>query len=358
MLKDTENIFAETKKKIEIYHWSKLFQLPKRKYLIKGLLEHSASSVIYGASNSGKTFVALDLACHIALGWKWRNKNTCKGTVVYIAAEGGLGIFERLEAFRINHDLKDYADLHIIPSNICLCKDESAHEDLILELNKLENIKLIVIDTLARAMGSGDENSTSDMGSFIQNCDIIRHHTKAHVMMIHHSGKDQSKGARGSTALKGAIDTEMQVTQTGGVISATVTKQREGKVNYSLDFTLKEIEVGKDEDGDPQVSCSLVNAEISPQKQRLAPQTHNTFQVLIDLMLEKGVSYTPKNGMSLQKCVRLDDFRDWFIKAGVADTDNKDSVSRAFKRQTNILKDKGYIGEWDKYFWILNQTDK
>ena len=340
---------------IPLYQWSELGNLPKRKYLIKGLIEQGAMSVVYGASNSGKTFIGIDMACHIALGWNWCNLNTRKGKVVYIAGEGGLGISERLTAFKLNHGFKEYADIFVIPQNISLCKEQSIHEQLIKKLSDISDIKMIIIDTLARAMGSGDENSTSDMGSFIQNCDIIRNITNAHVMVIHHSGKDETRGARGSSSLKAAIDTEIKVSQSKGIISAKVEKQREGKTGNSFNFVLNPIKVGNDEDGEPIISCSLSEVEGVNNKEVLSKQVSQTYRVLTDLMIDKGLDYIPKRGMKMQKCVRVKDFKADFIKSGISSSDKQDNINRAFNRAKHTLKDKGYIAECNGYIWSLDK---
>ena len=344
---------------LKIIHWSKLHELPKRRYLIKGILDEGASSVVYGASNSGKTFFALDIACHIALGWQWRNNKIKQGSVIYIAGEGGLGISERLEAFRKHHELENrYGDIHVVPQALILTGENDYPESFINLVKDIPNKKLIIIDTLARSMGNGDENFAGDVGQFVQNCDKIRLQTKAHVMVIHHTGKDESKGARGSSALKAAIDTEIQITQEDGIIKGEVKKQRDGKTGYEMHFELREYEVDKDEDGDPVNSCALFDIDVEAKKGRLRGQAIQAFQVLCNLILETGVDHVPKKEMKAQKVVRIDDFKDHFFKAGISDTDNPDSIGKAFGRQKNSLKAKGYIAEWDGYVWILDRPDK
>jgi len=213
-LAGTSKLEGDTKKKkpsLQIIHWSKLNELPKRRYLIKDILDEEAFSVVYGASNSGKTFFALDIACHVALGWIWQKKKVKKGSVIYIAGEGGLGISERLEAFRKHHRLNNYGNIYIIPQALILIGENDYTENFLELVKNITDIKLIIIDTLARSMNDGDENYAGDIGKFVQNCDIIRLKTKAHIMVIHHTGKDERKGARGSSALKAAIDTEIQI---------------------------------------------------------------------------------------------------------------------------------------------------
>ena len=343
---------------IPLYHWSELKTLPKRKYLIKSLLDKRAMSVIYGASNSGKTFLALDIAIHIAMGEDWRGQRTRQGKVVYIAGEGGIGLYERLSAFKLHHELDYEPDVYIIPTTVSLCGDDAQTQDLLERVSSLSDIALIVVDTLARAIAGGDENSTKDMSAFVKHCDTLREQTRAHVMIVHHSGKDESKGARGSSALKAAIDTEIQVTQSScGTITATVQKQREGKTGRSYDFTLTEHHVWTDEDGEPVTSAALEPAERLEKAESLSGQAQRAYQVLLNLMLDKGIEHQPKPKMKTQTVVRLRDFKDHFSKAGITDTDKPDSVNKAFHRCKNKLKSLGYIGEWDGYIWILDKTD-
>lgn len=351
---DTENHRSSMK----LYHWSELGGMSQRKYLIKGLLEQGAMSVIFGASNSGKTFVALDISCHIALGWDWCAKKLTKGSVVYIAAEGGLGIAERLTAYRKQYNLDGYADIYIIPSNVCLCKDQSAHEELLEAIQGIPNVKLIVVDTLARAMGAGDENGSSDMGSFVQNCDIIRQKTNAHVMVIHHSGKAEGRGARGHSSLKAAIDTEIQVSQDKEQIKAEITKQRDGRTGYSLNFELREYEVRKDEDGDPVHSCALVNVEGQGKLCSLPKQAHTAYTILKEFILEAGVEYVPQKKGEKKKAVRTEDYRTRCREGGLCETDNKDSFIKAFKRVRETLESHGHTEEFGGYIWITDKPDK
>lgn len=358
----TESCKVEENKKnkappLKIIHWSNLHELPKRRYLIKGLLDEGAFSVVYGASNSGKTFFALNIACHISLGWQWQNKKIKKGSVIYIAGEGGLGISERLEAFRMHHGLDNYGDIYVIPQALILTGGNDYPESFINLVKDIPNIKLIVVDTLARSMGDGDENYAGDMGQFVQNCDFIRLQTRAHVMVIHHSGKDVTRGARGSSALKAAIDTEIQILKEGDFIGAHIEKQRDGKIGDAMHFSLQGYEVGKDEDGDPVYSCVLCEAVVEHKKERLKGQAKQTYLVLCNLLIDEGFEHVPKKGMQPQKVVRIDDFKDHFFKAGISDTDNPDSISKAFGRQRNSLKAKGYIAEWDGYVWITDKTD-
>ncbi|WP_185803976.1 AAA family ATPase [Pontivivens nitratireducens] len=84
-------------------------------YMVKGWLDRNCLSMLYGPSNAGKTFVALDIAMHIAAGQPWRGLRVNGGPVLYIAAEGGAGIRNRLAAIK-----RDRPELAAAPSPCCL----------------------------------------------------------------------------------------------------------------------------------------------------------------------------------------------------------------------------------------------
>ena len=121
---------------------------------------------------------------------------------------------------------------------------------------------LIVIDTLARVMGGGDENTAPDIADLFRNLDLIRRATGAHVMLIHHSGKDAGRGARGHSSLRAAIDTEIELTRDNfGTITADLSKQRDGPTGYRFAYRLLQVELGRDQDGDPVTTCLVEPTE-------------------------------------------------------------------------------------------------
>jgi hypothetical protein len=118
-------------------------------------------------------------------------------------------------------------------------------------------VGLIVVDTLSRAMAGGNENSPEDMGALVRNLDTIRQHLPAHVAVVHHSGKDAARGARGHSLLRAATDTEIEVSREIGssTSSARVTKQRELELGDEFPFTLVPVELGANRRGKPVTSC-------------------------------------------------------------------------------------------------------
>ena len=244
--------------------WSEIHCLPRREPIIGGLLDRAAMSVVFGGSNTGKTFFTLDLSACIALDREWRGRKVRHGAVVYIAAEGGLGIEERLTAYRLHHDVKTTGvPLYVIPEPIDLCKSDTDVNLLLQRLAALPaepSIELIVIDTLSRALAGGNENGADDMGAFVRHCDRLRAVSRAHVLVIHHAGKDEGRGARGHSLLRAAADTEIEVSKSElpNVATAEVVKQRDRLSGDKFSFALKSLDIGQDDDGAPVTSCVVV----------------------------------------------------------------------------------------------------
>lgn len=221
--------------------------------LIKGLLDQGAMTIMYGPSNVGKTFVAMDLAYHIAAGLDYAGLKTAQGCVIYVAAEGGRGAKRRVRALRDKFKGVDVQFL-LLPASIDLRRPDADLKPLISAIQELGvPVLLIVVDTLSRAMAGGDENSSVDMGHIVTHFDALRAHTSAHLLIVHHSGKNIAAGARGHSLLRAATDTEIEIGE--GVIE--VTKQRDLDKSWSSGFALDVRTLGVDRDGDPITSCTV-----------------------------------------------------------------------------------------------------
>lgn len=218
--------------------------------LVEGLLDQGALSMVYAPSNEGKTFVALSLAASVAKEALWAGRETCGGLVVYFATEGGRGIRKRFAAYRQIHGLPAKTPLALIASAADFLSSGVDCSRLIAAVREAERqagraCVLIVIDTLSRVLAGGDENSSTDMGAIIQRLDSIRSATGSHVMLVHHTGKDSSRGARGWSGLRAAVDTELEVKDQ----SIYVTKQRDLEFARAIPFSLEGVVIGSDDRG-------------------------------------------------------------------------------------------------------------
>lgn len=255
-------------------------------YLIKGVLDRGAMSVVYGPSNSGKTFFALDAAFHAATGREWRGRRVQGGGVLYLAAEGGNGIANRITALRTTTEVSAVpfalrrAGLDLLNPRADLANVIALAE----EVKKRAPLALIVIDTLSRVIAGGDENAASDMTAFIKNVDFIRQETGAHLMIVHHTGKDAAKGARGHSSLRAATDTEIEimVDEFGNKV-AKVTKQRDLEGGLEFQFALKSVHLGEDQDGDAVTSCIVEHVETDKKAGESLPSMDVCRKMLKDI---------------------------------------------------------------------------
>ena len=236
---------------------------PPMEWLIKSVLPKAELGVLFGASGSGKTFVALDIAFSIARGVAWRERRTTRGRVVVIAAEGSGGIGKRGEAYSRYHDFDlRGVDLHVITAAPNFLDDDDISE-VIAEIKNLGDVDLVVIDTLAQVTPGANENTSEDMGKALRNINLLHDATGAMNLVVHHAGKDLSKGSRGWSGLKAAADVQIEVIRhENGDREIVIEKMKDGEDGIRWGFRLEVVEVGIDLDGDIITSCVAVPTEL------------------------------------------------------------------------------------------------
>ncbi len=322
-------------------------------HMVKGWLSRRGLSMLYGPSNAGKTFVALDMAMHIAAGKPWRGCKVNGGPVLYIAAEGGAGVRNRLAAFKRERPDMASAPFMLLPVSL----DLHAPGDGLAVCEALHGVgpALVVVDTLARSMGAGDENAAKDAAMFVRNCDLIREATGAHVMVVHHTGKDEERGARGSSALRAAVDTEISVTSEGEILCK---KQRDMAYADPLHFTLRSVALGVDEDGEP-VTSAVVEVSTPPKKERkpLSGKNEVAMQALYEALRDHGEAKSGGNFPDNRKVVHVDRWREACGVHGLT-TGSSDSAARtAFMRAKTKLMDIDEVREWGEHVWRVQADD-
>lgn len=249
--------------------------------LVEGLMTIGSSVVVYGDSNSGKTFWALSVATAIATGSGCYGRKTDPGLVVYLASEAPASIRSRMQAIKKFYGC-NLENLAMVPVPMNFYSGAQDAHDVIEMVRAIEQIKgkpvrLIIGDTLARMSAGANENSGEDMGPVMARFDQVATATGAAMMIIHHNGKDAAKGARGWSGIRAHIDTEIEVSEKDGVRSVTVTKQRElpskGETIY---FKLEVIEMGTTKFGGPATTCVAVpDQDAATTKPHKKPTKHD-----------------------------------------------------------------------------------
>lgn len=234
-------------------------QETKLHWFIKGFLPKAQSGILFGPSGSGKSFLAFDMCAAIARGLEfWNGRRITKGRVVYLVAEGVAGFRQRVKAYRAEHGVDtSEIDMMIIAGLVPNILDEGSVARLKKDLKAFGPFDLIVFDTFARVTAGANENSGEQMSVAINNCEEIGRSCGAMSLVIHHSGKDDSKGSRGWSGLTSAVDVELEVKRDkeGDQRSVTSSKMKDGEDRISYGFKLNTVVMGQDEDGDDITSC-------------------------------------------------------------------------------------------------------
>jgi hypothetical protein len=264
-------------------------------WIVEGVLPEAELALIIGQSTAGKSFVALDLLFAIARGVPWRGRPTNHAPVVYICAEGAGGFRKRVAAAAKHYgvDLEQLRVGVIADSPNLMLKDDI--RDVLVQIKEFGRPAVIVVDTFAQATPGANENSGEDMGRALGHCKTIHKLTGALVVLVHHIGKDESKGARGWSGIKAAADAEISVTRNGDQRLATITKMKDGDDGVEMPFRLLVVPVG--ERAGVQVdSCVVEHLEASADRaKRREPSGRNMKAVwrLVNDLAELGAGAIP-----------------------------------------------------------------
>jgi len=337
---------------------------------VEELLCDNQFSVIYGESNCGKTFFMLDLAMHVALGKPWYEQDVIQGGVIYAALEGGHGTNNRIAAYKNHNNITQSIPLAVISSNLNFLDTEGDVTELIEAIEeakeRLGGVKLIIVDTLSRALAGGDENSSADMGKMIVNADAIRAITGAHIAFIHHSGKDAMRGARGHSSLRAAVDTEIEIKRVDehspSIIK--VVKQREIEMLEDKAFRLERVILGVSDRNKEIASCVVVPCdvpEVTEANGKMNAHEQFVYDNILLAITDVGVERKPyKYGPQL-KCIDYFQIAEYLKESGYKDMFQEDTeqtiktINSSTLTARMGLRKKGYIGFTKNLIWTINK---
>ena len=332
-------------------------------WLVDELLPEGGLSAVWGDPGCGKSFLVLRIALAIAAGERWHGLACTQGAVAYVAAEGGRGFKKRLLAHRRRFGTSGLP-FALIPTAVDLCSVDHETETLIAELQRIAQLsplplRLVVIDTLSRSMGGGNENGPEDMGALIRNADKIRQATGAHVLFVHHGGKERDKKTRGHSSLYGALDTaiEVRASDLSGTRTAKVMKQKDGEDGTEFCFRLDVETVANTADGEI-TSCIAVPVEAEaiedePRTKRPTGVNAIALDALRRAVVEHGstppaCNYIPSNTAAVSHAL----WRKFFYAARGAES--AESNKKAFQRASTDLQVKGLVGSWGEFAWPIS----
>ena len=237
-------------------------------WCVKHVIPTSSIGMMFGGSGTFKSFVALDLALHVAHGLPWMGRRTQQGQVLYIAAEGGAGLWGRVEAWHKARPLHPWADapLFVVPQAVDLTVDAWRVVDAAQAIGAKP--ALVVVDTLSQTY-AGEENSANEMAAYLREIGLrFRALWDCSVLLIHHSGHEATERPRGSSAIRGNVDYMFGVFRDAKEMIATVScvKQKDGELFPDAEFRLSVQQLGWDDDGD--AVTSLVARHLSTKEEQ------------------------------------------------------------------------------------------
>ena len=328
---------------------------------VEGLLLAKCLALVYGAPKAGKTFWTLDLAMHVATGRRWRGREVDRGAVLYLALEGTAGIRNRVTAWLKHHDASDDdAALAVVPVSLDLLHGDGDIRAVIAATGDVREhfglpVRLVVVDTLSRALAGGDENGP-DMGLLVRSLDRIKDETGAAVLAIHHPRKDGSGGERGHSALRGALDVRIEVTrdENTGVSSAKVIETRDLEPGAVFPFQLESVELGVNKRGKPITSCVPIPTdaiETRPRGPRITGAAEIARTALANILANSGQTVVRDGIPGGVPTVPVEAWRAEAYRSGIS-TGNAEAQRKAFQRATEKLAGAKVVVIRDGLAWL------
>jgi hypothetical protein len=302
------------------------------RWLIKHVVPAESLGMLFGGSGTFKSFIALDAGLHVAHGLPWLGRRTNKGSVMYIAAEGGTGLWPRIDAWHRARNLRwTGLPFTVVPVSVDLGTEAWRVVDAAQAIGQTPS--LVIIDTLSQTF-SGEENSAAEMAAYLRQLGArFRALWNCAVLVIHHSGHLATERPRGSSVIRGNVDFLMGVFRDEKEMLATVScsKQKDGDTFDDVTFSLSKFRLGTDEDGDEVTSLvarHLTSAEEVEEAMRVEAKAGRVGknQLLLSLV---------QNGM------RESDLRKVF--ADECGIENPESRKRVFNRAKAWAMQHGYI---------------
>ncbi|NTG85847.1 AAA family ATPase [Agrobacterium rhizogenes] len=345
------------RERFELTWFDEIEEGKPKETILKGWLGVGEFTTISGLPGTGKSVIVTDIACHIAAGMDWHGKKVRQGLVVYVAAERKKLTERRMMAFRQHHDVHD-VPLLVVGGRLDFTKDLKDARDLIAAIREAETITglpcvWVIIDTLTRVFGGGDQNASKDMTRFVQSCDEILTETKAHVTAIHHSAWSGERG-KGAIDLDGAVDASFMVKKDGAKHRLVCDGTNDGEDGDVLAFTMKSVQIGVDEDGEPTTAPVVVPSEAEKPP---SSGTLKGFKGDVLAALRKAID---KNGIEPEGDAFPDDIfvvdeqtwrTEFYASRDTSTTGAAETARKQFQRAPRALIDDGHVNNIGIWYW-------
>ena len=369
------------RKKLLVESWDSIKDEPVE-WLVESIIPKKAFVALYAPPASWKSFIALDLAEAIATGRDWMGyKIPKKGAVLFISGEGYGGMGARVSACKIQNKSPDGANLYIIRAQLNLRSSPEDFTELLNAINDLiaeigEPIELIILDTLMRmAGGEFNESSSEDMGGFITQTGKLQEIFECALLVIHHTGKDISKGLRGHSSLLGGCDTVLEIQRQDSVINSAdpsvignailkVSKQKDGADSIEVGIEVVLVEIGTSTLGF-EITTSLAirhnqdiaggNSKAGKNNAGFGLNQRLEMDSLMKVIKAKG-SYREVDGTS-RYGVSLDDWKAEFWSMKGCTEEDKPTFKKAWLRARERLVSVNKVVIGSGWVWLKANSE-
>jgi hypothetical protein len=356
----------------KLSYYDDLDDPPPKRWIMKGVLAHGETSNWFGPPGSLKSALMTDLAIHVASNQDWRgyraNERWCG--VLYLALERGAQVKRRLSAYKQKRGVASELPIAVKSEIIDLMREDCV--DLVIDaVDEVEThfnccVGLIIVDTISKgiAAGGGDEDRAKDTNVMLANLRRVQEQTGVHIACVGHTGKDEAKGHRGSSAHMGDVDLMVQISG-DAVKTATVIKANDQEEGVLTTFKAEIISLGTDEDGD-EITTALVSDEMveggkqkgSAKGRRLTHSQSRAMELLNRCVNDHGRPAPPSN--EFPPNIRVVELKEWRVmceRGGLSSAEKEEDRDRAFRRAKDDLQTMHRITCLDGFVWPVSILD-
>lgn len=309
-------------------------------------------AAIFGPSGSGKSFIGLDLLAALAEGRDWFGHRVKKALrCIYVQLEGQSGACTRVSAWEAEHGSPFPESVRFVLDPFRLTEQQNVLS-LAAHIEAAGGADVIMIDTLNRAAPEVDENSSRDMGKVLEGCKELQDMTGSLVILVHHSGKDSTKGMRGHSSLFAALDAVIEVSRTDDRREWSVAKSKDGEDGEVHPFRLEVVEVGQDEDGEPITSCVVRSDDSTTPRRPKLPKTGNQ-RIVYDALgplFKESHTFGKAGAPAVRPCINLDEAI--LIVRDRLTVEPKRRTERAREAITGLVA-RGVVGCNEDWIWLI-----
>lgn len=300
----------ESRRPLRLLSMADLRAMPPMRWLVYGVMPAEGYGAVYGPSGSGKGFLVVDMIAAIVEGRPWFGHRVKRpGRVVYVVLEGKAGIPKRFGAWEVANERPFPDKVRFLFEAFKLTEREDVL-GLAAAIEEAGGADLILIDTLNRAMPGADENSPQDMSRALEAVKSLQAMSGGMVLLVHHTGKDASKGMRGHSSLFGGMDAVIEVSQSGESRSWSSDKLKDEKDGESHPFRLRRVHLGEDEEGEPITSCVLESGfQAEPQAPKLKLPQGGNQRIVYDALgplLRESHHFGKAGAPAVRPCIELE----------------------------------------------------